>query len=179
MSLSSPIVRIASGLGIASFAFIAGFSVSSASSTPKAQAPIVDVNAWSETAPHPAASVTLTSAPAERCNPWDVSDVAMEEVLREMTRRGWRPPKQGDAVDAMEQLGITGISVDDPDAGMPRGGSGSSYIAVLSSDEAAQLRANASIDAVDQVLSQRAQAAPSGSEKNNLPGVYVSEPLEP
>jgi hypothetical protein len=140
MSFSSPIVRIASGLAIAGVAFIAGFSVSSGYASAKPVDPIVNVNAWSETAPAQP-YVRLTSAPADRCNPWDVSDVAMEEVLREMTRRGWRPPRQGNAVEAMEQHGIYGISVDDPDAPMPRrggGGSGSAYISVLSDAEAAR-----------------------------------------
>lgn len=165
MSFSSPFIRIATGLGVASFAFIAGFSVSSAYSAPKAEPPIVNVNAWSETAPQLPAAVRLTSAPADRCNPWDISDVAMEEVLREMTRRGWRPPNQGDAVQAMQEFGVTGISVDDPDARMPRSGGGdSSFIAVLSASDAARASTEGVTwpESAPQAIADATQPATSG-----------------
>lgn len=95
--------------------------------------PIINPTAWEETAPEPEVqTVSFTnSAPASslataqpvgaqpigsRCSPWEVTDVAMEEILSEMIARGWRPPYQGDAVAAM---GVSGISTDDPNAPMP------------------------------------------------------------
>jgi hypothetical protein len=41
----------------------------------------------------PAVYRASTSSTTGRCNPWDVSPEAMEVVLREMIRRGWRPPR--------------------------------------------------------------------------------------
>lgn len=85
--------------------------------------PIIDANAWSETAPqsvnaHPV-SMRASLGASERCSPWEVSDIAMEEVLDEMIRRGWRPPRQGDAVEAMNLAQTIGLSATDPDAPMP------------------------------------------------------------
>lgn len=67
-------------------------------------------------------SLTNAATPAmvttPQCSPWEVSDVAMEEVLQEMINRGWRPPNQGDAIAA---AGIPGIAATYPDAPMPYG----------------------------------------------------------
>ena len=85
--------------------------------------PIIDANAWNEPAPqsvnaHPV-SMRASLGASERCSPWEVSDVAMEEVLDEMIRRGWHPPRQGDAVEAMDTAQTIGLSATDPDAPMP------------------------------------------------------------
>lgn len=84
--------------------------------------PIVDANAWEETAP---AAVTpeqfsfATTRTAETCDPWKVSDVAMEEVLDQMIRRGWRPPSQGDAIALLDTAQTTSLTATDPYAPMP------------------------------------------------------------
>lgn len=64
----------------------------------------------------------VNAANTPTCNPWDVSEAAMEEILVEMQRRGWRPPRQGDAVASIASFGIEGIDAVDPYASMPRGG---------------------------------------------------------
>lgn len=88
--------------------------------------PIIDANAWQKVAPAPpsAEPVHATAARAQRCSPWEVSDVAMEEVLDEMIRRGWRPPNQGEAVAAMGLAQTVGLSAADPNAPMPYRSSG-------------------------------------------------------
>lgn len=89
-------------------------------------APIIDANAWQEAAPAPPPleAVGATIARAEACSPWEVSDVAMEEMLDEMIRRGWRPPNQGDAITAMGLAQTVGLSATDPNAPMPYRNSG-------------------------------------------------------
>lgn len=88
-------------------------------------APIIDANAWQEAAPAPSGveTVSTTTARAKACSPWEISDVAMEEVLDEMIRRGWRPPNQGEAVAAMGLAQTVGLSATDPNAPMPYRGS--------------------------------------------------------
>lgn len=150
MATPTKTMMIASALGIASLAFVGGFAVSAATARPLPQDPIVNVNAWNE---EPAAMPVQIAAdqPAEKCNPWDVSDIAMEEVLREMQRRGWRQPRQGDAVTSLVSLGVEGIDAVDPYASMPSrsrsSGSrsvssddGVSIIAVLSDEDAMRVR---------------------------------------
>ena len=76
----------ASVIGAASLAFAGGFAASSATAAPPSGPPIVNVNAWEETAPaapvHAVAVRLATVEPAlqstPQCNPWDVSDIAME-----------------------------------------------------------------------------------------------------
>ena len=85
--------------------------------------PIIDAKAWEEEAPA-ALSATPASMAArpvrsETCSAWEISDVAMEEMLDEMIRRGWRPPKQGDAVAARGLAQNAGLSASDPNAPMP------------------------------------------------------------
>jgi hypothetical protein len=69
-------------------------------------------------------SLTLTSASppagsdASDCSPWEVSDLAMEAMLNEMVRRGWRPPTQADALDEFTAYGSLARPVD-PYAYMP------------------------------------------------------------
>jgi hypothetical protein len=118
MQSSFPLARIASGLAIASVAFIAGFSVSTATSEARNPGPIVNTSAWAQEAPKPATHISMPVKAT--CNPWEVSEVAMEEVLDEMVRRGWRPPNQGNAVASMVSLGTEGIYAVDPNAPMPR-----------------------------------------------------------
>jgi hypothetical protein len=64
----------------------------------------------------------------------------MEEILREMQRRGWRQPGQGDAVESMASLGVQGIGAVDPDAPIPSANSGRPMITVLTDEEAERLR---------------------------------------
>lgn len=108
---ATAIVSIAIGYGAATF-------IASRNQDDK---PIINPTAWEETAPQlQAQPVSLTNTaktvPAAKCSPWEITDVAMEEVLDEMIARGWRPPNQGDAIAAM---GVASISTDDPNAPMP------------------------------------------------------------
>jgi len=59
----------------------------------------------------------LAASPA--CNAWDISPMAMEAILDEMVRRGWRPPTQGDFLASLYTAGDV-VAVD-PDAPMPLG----------------------------------------------------------
>lgn len=145
---ASRILLVGAVIGVSSLAFAGGFAVSSAIAAPPPGPPIVNVNAWDETADSASvqavavrlATIDPSLLPTLQCNPWDVSDVAMEEILRDMKRQGWRPPSQGDAVASMVSMGVEGIEVVDPTAPMPNGSSGQSIITVLSDDEAEQLR---------------------------------------
>ena len=139
MPAPSGLIFVAGLIGTAALAFAGGFAASSATGTPNRAAPIVNVDAWNETAPAPPARISATD-PAPRCNPWEVSDTAMEEVLREMQRRGWRQPDQGHAIASLASLGVEGIGPVDPDAPMPRGDAGNSLITVLTDGEAEQIR---------------------------------------
>ena len=118
MAKPSRKILVASALGLVSLAFAGGFVASSATASPVARDPIVNANAWNEKAPAMPAQIVSTQR-TETCNPWDVSDVAMEEILVEMQRRGWRPPRQGEAMEALASFGVEGISAADPDAPMP------------------------------------------------------------
>lgn len=138
MPSSLPAIRIATVIGTGAVAFLAGFSMSSASSAPSEAPPIVNPHAWEQRpAVAPPATVELTRKASPACNPWEVSDIAMEEILSEMQRRGWRPPRQGEAVASLETVGMV---VDDPHAPMP-GGATENYITVLSDEDAARLEA--------------------------------------
>ena len=121
MATLSKKILIASALGLVSLAFAGGFAASSATASPAPAAPIVNVTAWQEEAPAmPVELVNAANTPT--CNPWDVSEAAMEEILLEMQRRGWRPPRQGDAVASLASFGIEGIDAVDPYSPMPRRG---------------------------------------------------------
>lgn len=147
MPASRTLLAVAA-IGVASLAFAGGFAVSSATVAAPPGPPIVNVNAWEETAPASAiqavalrlAAVEPTVQSTHQCDPWDVSDLAMEEILREMQRRGWRPPSQGDAIASMDSTGVQAIGVVDPDAPTPTENSGRSKITVLTDEEAEQLR---------------------------------------
>jgi len=144
MATPSKKILVASALGVATLAFASGFVVSSANARPISAAPIVNVNAWNEEAPAMPVEIVNPHA-TQKCNPWDVSEVAMEEILIEMQRRGWRPPRQGDATEALASLGVEGIDAVDPYAPMPRRGGSyaggpSSTIAVLSDEDAERVR---------------------------------------
>jgi hypothetical protein len=56
------------------------------------------------------------AASPQRCNPWDVSPVAMEAILQEMVRRGWQPPTQGAALASLQPEDGPAISALDPNA---------------------------------------------------------------
>lgn len=82
--------------------------------------PIVDANAWEEEAPAALAEPVGYNVSAHaKCDPFNVSDVAMEEVLDQMMRRGWRAPNQGDAIALLDTAGATSLAVVDPNAPMP------------------------------------------------------------
>lgn len=143
----SKAVLAAAAIGVASLGFAGGVAVSSGTAAPARAPPIINVDAWSETAAEPAQgnSVQIASAmPSPRstlqCDPWAVSDAAMEEILREMQRRGWRQPGQGDAAESMASIGARGIGAVDPDAPLPSANSGRPMITVLTDEEAKRLR---------------------------------------
>jgi hypothetical protein len=74
--------------------------------------------------------VTLASASSSAngggdCSPWEVSDIAMEATLKEMIRRGWRPPNQGEVLASFDAYGPSARPVD-PGAYVPVRGSYSS-----------------------------------------------------
>ena len=54
-----------------------------------------------------------------KCSPWQVSDVAMEEILDQTIRRGWRAPNQGEAFTGLDILPAIGLVVIDANAPMP------------------------------------------------------------
>ena len=93
-----------------------------------------------------------------QCNPWEVSDVAMEEILREMQRRGWRHPRQGEPLDPQASLGAEGIGPVEPDATTPTGGDGRSLITVLPDDEAERLLAKQIT--IDQLIVEEPEIPP-------------------
>jgi len=137
----------AAAIGVASLAFLGGLAASSATAVLPRPPPIVNADAWTETVAEPVHAVSVqmaSAAPAPQstlqCNPWEVSDVAMEEILREMQRRGWRHPRQSEPLDPQASLGAEGIGPVEPDATMPTGGDGRSQITVLTDDEAERLR---------------------------------------
>ncbi len=153
MPNASPATRFATVIATGFVAFIAGFSVSSASSSPKPTDPIVDPVAWvrtSEAVPAASTEPSHTAQPATfACSPWQVSDVAMEEILVEMQRRGWRAPRQGDAMASLVADGAYGVQASDPFAPMPTGAPAISstsatpegFITVLSNEDAGRLEA--------------------------------------
>lgn len=139
MPAPSRTMLFASVLGAASLAFAGGFAASSATAAPPPAPPIVNVDAWNEPAPAAPIQVATAAPVSSQCNPWEVSDAAMEEILREMQRRGWRQPNQGEAVASLVSLGVEGIGAVDPGAPMTTGGDGTSMITVLTDSEADQL----------------------------------------
>jgi hypothetical protein len=136
----------ASAIGVASLAFAGGVAVSSDTVAPARAPPIVNVDAWSETASEPAqngsaqtASATPSPQSTLQCDPWAVSDAAMEEILREMQRRGWRQPGKGDGVESMAKLGVQVIGAVDPHAPIPSANSSRPMITMLTDEEAERL----------------------------------------
>ncbi|MFT3726033.1 MAG: hypothetical protein QM773_20910 [Hyphomonadaceae bacterium] len=112
----SPATLAISAFAVAIAGFAGGVAITTGMARPADTAPIVDENAWNETAP--AQPVSYAPTPQPRCNPWQISDAAMEEVLDEMVRRGWRAPTAGAAVALLEsQAGA--LRAADPDAPMP------------------------------------------------------------
>lgn len=86
----SPVILAASVAAMGVAAFAAGFVLGAPNAHAKADLPIVDPYAWEVAAPQPAPPPKRTHV--ADCSPWDVSDTAIEAVLDEMQRRGWRPP---------------------------------------------------------------------------------------
>lgn len=115
---ASPAALSAFVLAIVSVGFAAGLATSSALPTARGIGrPIVNSNAWNETAPAQPVSYLQPATSQPACNRWQVSDVAMEEVLAEMIRHGWRAPSQGDAIAAVDAAGIAAA---EPYAPMPQ-----------------------------------------------------------
>lgn len=110
----SPTTLAVSAFAVAIVGFAGGVAISTAFARPAETAPIIDENAWNETAPAQPVSYTPTVQP--RCNPWEISDAAMEEVLDQMIRRGWRAPTQGATVSLLDTQVMQAI---DPNAPMP------------------------------------------------------------
>ena len=99
----SPAILAASVAGAGLVAFGAGFLLGAPASHAEARnRPIVDPNAWEIAAP--ARLPDPARMKFAECNPWDVSDTAMEAVLDEMLQRGWRPPRDVEETLAAEQL---------------------------------------------------------------------------
>lgn len=111
--------QLASLTATAIVSLAVGFGAASLTFTPaESNQPIVNANAWAEAAPAPACeqvSVRVSSA-TTKCNPWEVSDVAMEEILDEMIRRGWRAPMQAEAFAGIDTLPVSGLVVIDAKA---------------------------------------------------------------
>jgi hypothetical protein len=53
-----------------------------------------------------------------QCSQWDISPVAMEAILQEMLRRGWKPPTQGEAIASIAPVGSQMTAID-PNAPLP------------------------------------------------------------
>lgn len=109
---ATAIVSLAIGFGAASLVIRPAEAVQ----------PIINANAWDEAAPAPPAPerVSLRAASATmKCSPWEVSDVAMEEILDEMIRRGWRAPTQSEAFVGLDILPASGLTVIDANAPVP------------------------------------------------------------
>lgn len=86
----------------------------------------------------------------------------MEEVLREMLRRGWRQPRQGDAIASLE---VDGTGAVDPLARMPLPGSGvteygDSQIIVLTDEDATRFR-DQQIELNQLIVDEQETLAPS------------------
>lgn len=92
--------------------------------------PIIHADAWAEQPPDAIVPVASAEATTVECSPWAVSDVAMEEILLEMQRRGWRAPNQGDALALLDASGERSASATYPDAPMPQGYGGQSGIVI-------------------------------------------------
>jgi hypothetical protein len=151
----SPATLAAASLAVGLIGFATGFAVSSAFPMTHAEVkPLIDSNAWNETAPVQSASYSAASAPQPRCNPWQITDVAMEEVLDEMLQRGWRAPTQGTAIALRDNAEQSGLAAIDPDAPMP---SRHTWAASTSSDEDA-------VELPDEEIAEQPVAEPPATE---------------
>ncbi len=116
--------QLASLVATAIVSLAVGFGAASLTLRPaESNQPIINAKAWDEAAPAPAReqlSVRASSA-TTKCNPWEVSDVAMEEILDEMIRRGWQAPKQDEALAGLDTLPASGLMVIDAEAPMQVG----------------------------------------------------------
>ena len=133
----SPAVLAASVAATTVVAFAAGFVLGTPSSHAEARSrPIIDPDAWDVSAP-----ARLPDPPRTKiadCSPWDVSDTAMEAVLEEMERRGWRPPREVEEILADEQL-MRAWREDAMQVSGELSGEGTAQIDVVSDKEAARL----------------------------------------
>jgi hypothetical protein len=68
------------------------------------------------TAETTASTASRQAGAATTCGPWDVSDAGMEAILKEMIRRGWRPPSRATALaDIQSPFGVQ-VTALDPEA---------------------------------------------------------------
>jgi hypothetical protein len=54
-----------------------------------------------------------------QCSQWDVSPQAMEAILQEMLRRGWKPPTQGEAIASIAPMNGPRMTALDPNSPLP------------------------------------------------------------
>jgi hypothetical protein len=54
-----------------------------------------------------------------QCSQWDVSPDAMEAILQEMLRRGWKPPTQGEAIASIAPMNGPKMTALDPNSPLP------------------------------------------------------------
>jgi hypothetical protein len=101
-----------------------------------------------------AATSSRVASDASDCSPWDVSDIAMEVTLKEMIRRGWRPPTQGEVIETA--YGNPGVMAIEPDASVPVRG----YAPAPGSSEEGGATEATEPFPVDQMLSTSEGASP-------------------
>jgi hypothetical protein len=77
---------------------------------PNVETPWVEANPTAYREPQPTSPT---------CSSWDVSPVAMEAILDEMVRRGWRPPTQGEILASLDSTGV--VEAEDPEAPLQLG----------------------------------------------------------
>ena len=131
----SPAILATSAVASGVVAFAAGFLLGAPTSHAEARnSTIVDPHAWEVAAPLPAPEPRRTAI--ADCSPWDVSDTAIEAVLNEMQRRGWRPPTEVEEILADADL-MRAWRDGEADSRQ-----GAASIAVVSDAEAAQLWAD-------------------------------------
>jgi len=99
----SPAILATSAVASGVVAFVAGFLLGAPTSHAEDRTDaIVDPHAWEVAGPQPAPEPRRTAI--ADCSPWDVSDTAIEAVLDEMQRRGWRPPTEVEEILADADL---------------------------------------------------------------------------
>lgn len=157
MSGVSPVILAASVFLTGGAAFSAGYLMSPPTSH-AAEIPIVNPDAWSVQGPKLSPQPVRAEQP--RCNPWDVSDIAMEAVLEEMHQRGWRPPGYVERAVADGNAEIAAARAQTASYQSPSDEtlvSGNSLIAVVSDADADRMWRDAEQAKVAKVAAESAQ----------------------